>query len=436
MNTKYFPLSLQTVLIFLFFLPELFSQTWQIVPNSPVTNDRFEDLWFVNLNTGWVVEYKGLDRILKTTDGGLNWTVQFSSPDSIPFRSVAFNNAMLGWAGSINGALYKTTNGGDNWTRVDSSLINPPAPGLCDMSVVGDSVFIGSGRTGGPTRIIRSTNAGLTFQSIDMSGYASWMIGNYFKSKDTGWAAGKSNIATEGSVVLYTTNGGTNWTKVYISGQQSEHIWYVLPFNSSTLYGSAQNFAPFSMFYIISTNNGQTWTRAAVNGSGGHYAEAIGFVNNMTKGWIACGNRDGMFQTTNSGTTWTFLNFGQSIHSMQVINDTIAYACGKKIYKYTRGVIGIQTQQTSVPEFHILYQNYPNPFNPVTTIHYYLKSRTHVVLQIYTANGEFISTLAEKFQNAGEYKMEWNASSLPSGVYFYSLMTDEALLSGKALLVK
>ena len=70
-----------------------------------------------------------------------------------------------------------------------------------------------------------------------------------------------------------------------------------------------------------------------------------------------------------------------------------------------------------------LYQNYPNPFNPSTTIEYDLVSSGKVTLKIYNILGKEVRTLAEGNQQKGKHKIIFNARNLPSGVYFYQLIT-------------
>ena len=68
-----------------------------------------------------------------------------------------------------------------------------------------------------------------------------------------------------------------------------------------------------------------------------------------------------------------------------------------------------------------LYQNYPNPFNPSTQISYQLQSSTFVTLKVYDILGREVETLVNKYQNAGNYAVQFNAYNLPSGAYFYKL---------------
>jgi len=82
-----------------------------------------------------------------------------------------------------------------------------------------------------------------------------------------------------------------------------------------------------------------------------------------------------------------------------------------------------------------LFQNYPNPFNPITNIEYQISSFNHVNLSIYNILGQKVTTLVNKKQPAGSYKVEWDASSFASGVYFYKLVTDKGFDRTRKLLL-
>jgi len=96
-------------------------------------------------------------------------------------------------------------------------------------------------------------------------------------------------------------------------------------------------------------------------------------------------------------------------------------------------------ENTKPNDFH-LYQNYPNPFNPVTRIKYSIPERSNVSLTVYDIVGSKVTTLINQQQNAGSYEVNFNPSliigGLSSGVYFYTLKTDAALITKKLIYLK
>jgi hypothetical protein len=88
------------------------------------------------------------------------------------------------------------------------------------------------------------------------------------------------------------------------------------------------------------------------------------------------------------------------------------------------------------PQKFLLLQNYPNPFNPSTTICYSIPCRDFVSLKIFNTMGEEIATLVEADQNAGTYEKVFDASRLPSGVYYTKLQFEGFTNIKKLLLLK
>ena len=95
-----------------------------------------------------------------------------------------------------------------------------------------------------------------------------------------------------------------------------------------------------------------------------------------------------------------------------------------------------RTESRNVPTSVQLLQNYPNPFNPQTTISYRLARTGRVRLQIYNAFGERVAVLEDGIKSAGEYDVSFDATSLSSGVYFYSLTTGDFSQTKKMVLLR
>ncbi len=98
------------------------------------------------------------------------------------------------------------------------------------------------------------------------------------------------------------------------------------------------------------------------------------------------------------------------------------------------------SDETEIPSKFALHQNYPNPFNPTTTIKFSipnsLETQKIASLQVYNLLGQKVVELLNKPLTAGNYKVEFNASNLPSGIYFYKLQSGLFSETRKMVLIK
>jgi hypothetical protein len=114
----------------------------------------------------------------------------------------------------------------------------------------------------------------------------------------------------------------------------------------------------------------------------------------------------------------------------------------KDIVQQNAGVgkitIPVDVRDVSVPtpDKFSLEQNYPNPFNPATIISYYLPAAGIVQLTVYDVLGNEVQTIVNAKQDAGKHSVLFNASSLNSGVYFYTLKSASSSQTKKMLLIK
>jgi hypothetical protein len=86
---------------------------------------------------------------------------------------------------------------------------------------------------------------------------------------------------------------------------------------------------------------------------------------------------------------------------------------------YYSDAISVEVDFT--PKEYTLYQNYPNPFNPSTTIKFALPFDSNVRIAVYNLLGEQVDVIFEQVKEVGYHNVSWNASSLASGVYFYTI---------------
>jgi len=89
-----------------------------------------------------------------------------------------------------------------------------------------------------------------------------------------------------------------------------------------------------------------------------------------------------------------------------------------------------------IPSNPTLYQNYPNPFNPATTIKYSVPDEQFVSIKLYNGLGQEIATIVEGIKQTGFYQMNFDASHLPSGIYFYTMKSGNTVKTQKMILQK
>jgi hypothetical protein len=99
-------------------------------------------------------------------------------------------------------------------------------------------------------------------------------------------------------------------------------------------------------------------------------------------------------------------------------------------------ITSVPLSSSELPSKFNLAQNYPNPFNPSTTISFSLPSKSFVSLKIFDVVGREVATLVSQELSAGNYKQQWNANGMPSGVYFYRLQSGSFTETKKLILLK
>jgi hypothetical protein len=139
---------------------------------------------------------------------------------------------------------------------------------------------------------------------------------------------------------------------------------------------------------------------------------------------------------------------GQAMMSYTTVN-LLGCLIDEVLHGDTSFIVGVNQLGVELPKSYSLYQNYPNPFNPSTKIKFDIRSnvksekslqknggQANVKLIIYDALGREITTLINEQLNPGTYEVEWDASSFPSGVYFYKLVAGNYSLTMKMILIR
>jgi hypothetical protein len=265
------------------------------------------------------------------------------------------------------------------------------------------------------------------------------------------------------------TNGDTLWTKTFGGFDHNEGSSVQQTIDGGYIISGVAEFASFGVaefagymrdsngyLWLIKTdstgdtlwtkkigNNEGEWGRSVQQTTDGGYIIA-GSTGNFSDIWLIRANGNG-------DTLWT-KSFGESGwnsgYSVQQTTDGGYIITGVSkilpwgpagdvtLIKVAPDVTSIdENPQTIISDFQ-LHQNYPNPFNPTTAIKYQIPEISLVTLKVYDVLGSEIATLVNEEKHSGSYEIEFNATTLPSGIYFYKLQAGSFVETKKMILMK
>ena len=427
------------------------AENLQWFPTNAPSQRRYDDIYFINPSTGWTVNSDG--KILKTTDGGVNWQEQFQVPGAIWLRSVGFTTPLNGWVGTVSPEqrLYHTTDGGESWNVVDNLPENAPVK-ICGLSVVNESVIYASGTNDPadiPARMMKTVDGGATWTAWDMSEYATILIDNYFIDENIGWVVGgKADPSITNPrrddvipVVLYTEDGGSTWVNrvadISSSFPLGEWGWKIFFLNENIGFVSLESDTKGAIVKTI--DGGKTWIRLPINDPQGNAnLEGVGFANENL-GWVG-GWGDENFQggysseTKDGGENWEDANqIGKFINRFRFFGNpvTVGYASGETIYKYSTAPVAAALEQRVAPSLRFLATNAPAKCDRSVNIEYTLPENVQTVrINIWNQFGAHVRQLVdENNPSAGQKSVVWDGKndveeSLPSGIFIYRLTVD------------
>jgi hypothetical protein len=364
---------------------------------------------------GWSGGREPCGLVFRSRDDGASWSPQISFLD--PVTEFCAKEGFL-FAGMYR-SVYRSFDQGTTWASADSGLPDPPeiytlcasAPDAPDPG----NLFAGTGSNG----VFLSTNNGTSWTAINdglpLRDSADYVFVSCLAASEQNLFAG-----TGDSGVYLSTNSGTNWRAVNNGLPVNTYVTALAGIPNGD--GSIHLLAGTSAGVYRTTDNGATWSAA----NAGMPASAVNTFAVTGTNIFAGIWYQGVYLSTNGGTTWTEVNSGLVDPSVTCLTTggTHLYA-GTESGLWKRPIsdmvttVSHRTDQT--PNTFSLEQNYPNPFNPGTIIRYQLPMVNYVSLKVYDLLGREVATLVNEVKLPGSYTVEWNASGLASGVYFYRL---------------
>lgn len=297
--------TLLTVIIFLFFIKSVNSQ-W--LPQNSGTSQRLLTVFFLNENYGWAGGNEGC--IIKTTDGGLNWTY-YSLGTKFTVHSIYFVDSLKGWAAIYTfnpqtaGYIIATTDGGSNWyyQHYTNNI------SLHRIQFIDENLGWAVGSNG---IFLRTLNGGAAWQEYFISDQWTWAV--YFINQNFGWCGDGTS-----GYIKKSTDGGLTWQFYY--AQSNARIFDIHFINNSTGWAAGE------YGQILRTDNGGlTWQPQSSSTS--QQLRDIDFIDE-NNGW-AVGLNGAIVHTTNGGTNWFAQSPGISnnLFGLSMFNNTIGWVAG------------------------------------------------------------------------------------------------------------
>ena len=376
-----------------------------------LTIDQF-CIWGVDANTAYIGDggaaggQGGNAKVNKTTNGGANWTVILSTGGTLGFiNGIVFSrtNPQIGIAQSDpptgNGQPYwvmLTTNGGTNWTPVTCPGVSANASAQNSVICIDDQYF-GFGLNNAAS-VRWTSNGGSTWTTSTLP-IAGTFVSGYAMSTDK--IRGVAITSTSLPNIALTTNGGVSFSLLNTgSGFSSVSI-------------SAAKWVPGSnIVYICGSQIGINGIKRSTDGG-------VTWTTMTCAGITAISHLD-VFKATNN-----------VIHAYATAADGSCLRLRDSVL-----FLGVNSGNSNVPAEYKLEQNYPNPFNPSTTINYALPKSSNVTLKIYDMLGNEVRTVVNAFVPAGNHSVNFDASTLASGIYFYKIVAGDFTDAKKMTLVK
>jgi len=370
------------------------------------TTQHLNDVYFMDAQTGIAVGDSGT--ILRSTDGGLNWSTVLSV-DTIRLTKVKFFNNQTGIA--LGTQLYKTTNGGQTWAHLPHSNTF-----FFDIEIVNDSTcFV----TGTPTSLIKSTNAGLTF--VDLITTPSQQMGLLSFVNDT---LGYACAYTGGffTKTLKTTDGGISWSLVFDS------ISTIYPTVMEAMSFVNENTGFKAGWYaglLMKTNTGANkWDAVVQDTINQGQILDLHIEKNMPNAYYASGWYGEIYKSTDGGNNWFSLVSGvnntTNLTGIYFINNLTGWVVGYygTILKTTSGGIGIDEFSQKIG-----LKIYPNPAQDRIFIST-TETAVFEEVSVFSLNGSLVL-------KPEHYKNGIDVSGLTSGVYVLQLTTKKGVAKSK-----
>jgi photosystem II stability/assembly factor-like uncharacterized protein len=427
-----------------------------------------------------------------------DWQLKFSASGKV-FKDVSFASALVGYIATELGAVYKTTNGGESW-QLKLNLgfpyywygIDAISPDTVVISGFNNQGNISDG-------VVRwSTNGGTTWSSdivLSVPAGVGWLDRVHFFGPDTGivmagfsggahvtttggrdagqwtyvqinsdlgWFAGNIDAQPPGHVFAtgihfaHSSDFGMTWTSApSVDGVFDGGVDFLEADNLLGLTGGGQISAPVQGWLHRTSDGGASWSGRLETFP--YPIRTVRFLSDslaLAAGGNVFDESGGIYTSLDGGLTWTLdVQTDAEMFSIEVVRlspDSVDVWCagstgGSTGYtgRLYRARIALPSGTTHAgsgyderPLAFDLLANYPNPFNGSSVVTFRLPSASHVTLRVFDILGHEVARPLDEWTPAGESEVRFDASLLPSGVYFYQINWSGRVATRKMVLMQ
>jgi hypothetical protein len=239
-------------------------------------------------------------------------------------------------------------------------------------------------------------------------------------------ASGAIYAGSFGGGIIKSTNGGADWTDLNAG---FPYIWALAVAPNGSIYAGT-----YGGGVLASHNSGSTWVSTPIGQAFIYSVTTDASSNVYAASWA-----NGVFGSSDGGATWSNLGLiyqrPGSVYSTPTSSVVWAGTESGMLYSLD-APMSVQVKGSELPTEFSLSQNYPNPFNPSTVIRFTIPSENLVTLRVFNITGELVATLLNGPMTPGQYEVNFDASNLGTGVYFYRLDAGSFSTTKKMMLVK
>ena len=378
--------------------------------NGDVFISRYDGLAHA-IGSGYLI-----GEVWKSSDKGETWE-NFSNglPQGYPKLIIDKNSGSAGsrilYCSIFGHGIYKSVNGENSWEAINNGLGSDAAKVWeIEIHPVNSQVlYAGINSLGARGTLYKSTDAGESWENLSTFPTLDILEIKIDASNGYVYVGATDNYEYNFEGGLYVSKDeGISWAKILDNSRIAGVV--IHPDNSDKIYAISQAWylwnSTINPGVFVTEDGGDNWTD--ITGNLGNTFLRIIEINPF--------NPDEVYVGTDGGGLWKLDNTTTAVE-----------------------------QAAEIPNNFRLFQNYPNPFNPTTTIKFQIPNvgdanfaspTTNILLKIYDILGNEITTLLNKTKPAGFYEVEFDASNLSSGIYYYELTVGQFNEAKKMLLIK